>query len=460
MNFWATISMEFLNRWPEIKVLYPDKTLAQLSEVKNVELAKAVNQLKNWFNYKSCKSGWSQLNLLIKLITKMIGNKAKGTQIKEKIESGLLMTKNGKLMAIRESTKAAYEAAPPEIQSLCKVKAAKECEAKASAMVSKSTATRTSPTNVQYAKALEDCIGPISQFFDTTVIGGGLDPHLGGMLNVSSYHTGMNQSSLTWKQATSNFMDKHLNPYLSYLGTVFTKDDRKKHTLDYVSPAEQEETSLHEETMALPMSDASTLLQVPLSSPGVPESLLPFDLPGPSHLDLQGFDDPYSWVFDASLLSQQPLSSGPWPQTPTLPAFPSISLLPTTSLPDNPITSWRKESKFWNPTRISTLTTSPTTPLTILPTFNFYGHSFPTPGIVPHPIATDLLSDDSVICPTTTAGQLTAVTNVDLITLDAPTAPASTTSHVHSAAMVQGNAIELTAMDTTTMDAPTVQVGV
>lgn len=45
-------------------------------------------------------------------------------------------------------------------------------------------------------RALEECIGPISQFFDAvrqltgwewTVIGGGPDPHLGGMLNVSRY---------------------------------------------------------------------------------------------------------------------------------------------------------------------------------------------------------------------------------------------------------------------------------
>ncbi|KAG0700234.1 hypothetical protein DFH29DRAFT_1001323 [Suillus ampliporus] len=167
------------------------------------------------------------------------------SQIKERIESGLLVTKNEKLMAVRELTKAAYEVVPPEIQSLCKAKAAEEHEAKASVMLSEA-ATGT-PTNAQYAKALEECISPISQFLDVirqlsgwewTVIGGGPDPRLSGMLNVSSYHTGVNQSGLTWKQATSNFTDKHLNPYLSYLGMVFTEDDRKKHALDYVPPAE------------------------------------------------------------------------------------------------------------------------------------------------------------------------------------------------------------------------------
>ncbi|KAG1855832.1 hypothetical protein C8R48DRAFT_675162 [Suillus tomentosus] len=130
----------------------------------------------------------------------------------------------------------------------------------------------------------------------------------------------------------------------------------------------------------------------------------------------------------------------------------------------------RKESEFCNPIRTSTLTTSPTAPLTILPTFNFNGCSFPTPGItssinppeipVPHSIATDLLSDDSIVHPTAAAGQLMAVTDVDLITMDTPTAAAPTTSYVHPATMVQGNAIELTTMDTTTTNTPTVQVGV
>ncbi|KAG2746734.1 hypothetical protein P692DRAFT_20876338 [Suillus brevipes Sb2] len=406
LNFWATVSIEFLNRWPEINLLYPDKTLSQLSEAENVILGKAVDackkQIKNWFNYRSRKGGRSQLNALTKSITKMIGNKAKGTrvhteveifskmnydsavrsQIKEKIESGLLVTKNEKLMAVRELTKAAYEAAPPEIQLLCKAKAAEEHEAKASAMLSEAATASGTPTNAQYAKALEECISPISQFFDAirqltgwewTVIGGGPDPRLGGMLNVSSYHTGVNHSGLTWKQATSNFTDKHLNPYLSYLGTVFTEDDRKKRALDYVPPAEPEENSSRQEGKVPTISDPSTSLQVALSSPAsshaveravnavfdqgeeaatgvpaVPESLLPFDSPGPSRFSSQGLDDLYSWAFNAPLLSLQPSSSISRPQTPMLPAFPSTSMPslppPPSTLPDTPITSWRKES--------------------------------------------------------------------------------------------------------------------
>ncbi|KAG2133552.1 uncharacterized protein EDB93DRAFT_1107592 [Suillus bovinus] len=380
LNFWSNVSMEFLQRWPEINMLHPDKSPSELSEAENMELGKAVEQLKNWFNYRSRKSGRSQLNAMMKSITKMISNKAKGTwvhteveifskmnyntavrsQIKEKIKCSLLITKNEKLMAVRELTKAAYEAMPLEIQLLCKAKAAEEREAKASTILSETAATRT-PTNAQYAKALEECIGPISQFFDTarqltgwewTVIGGGPNPRLGSMLNVLSYHTGMNQAGLTWKQTTSNFTDKHLNPYLSYLGTVFTEDDRKKHALDYVPPAEQEENSFEGPTM----SDASTSLQAALSLPAVtpmrvPKSLLPFDSPGPSRVSSQGLDDSYSWDFDPSIFSQPPSSLLPWPQTPTLPAFLSMSSVTPLAppLPDTPITSWRKESEFWNP---------------------------------------------------------------------------------------------------------------
>ncbi|KAG2353129.1 hypothetical protein BDR07DRAFT_1496834 [Suillus spraguei] len=192
---------------------------------------------------------------------------------------------------------------------------------------------------VTLIRALEECIGPISQFFDAvrqltgwewSVIGGGPDPRLGGMLNVSRHES----IWLTWKQATSNFMEKHLNPYLSYLGTVFTEEDRKKRALDYVRPVEQEETSSHQEAEAPTMS-ASTSLQVNLSSPAratmMPfdspghsrisvQGLNVFDSPGPSRIGLQGLDGPYSWGFDTSPLGQQP----PRPQTPTLlPTFPS-----------------------------------------------------------------------------------------------------------------------------------------
>ncbi|KAG1858460.1 hypothetical protein DFJ58DRAFT_726701 [Suillus subalutaceus] len=257
------------------------------------------------------------------------------SQMKEKIESGLLVTKNEKLMAVRELTKAAYEVALPEMQLLCKAKAAEEHKAKTSASVMLSEAATATPTNAQYAKALEEQLTG----WEWTVIGGGPDPCLGGMLNVLSYHTGMNQSGLTWKQATSSFTDRHLNPYLSYLGMVFNEDNRKKCALDYVPPAEQEENSVHQVAEAPMMPDLSTSLQVEFSSPAVPKNLL---LPGPLSFSLQGLNDLfqglndlYSWDFHASLLSQQPSSSAPQPQpqpkTPTLPAFPSIINLPEIS---------------------------------------------------------------------------------------------------------------------------------
>lgn len=46
LNFWSTISIKFLNRWPDINLLYPDKTLSQLSEAENVILGKAVDACK------------------------------------------------------------------------------------------------------------------------------------------------------------------------------------------------------------------------------------------------------------------------------------------------------------------------------------------------------------------------------------------------------------------------------
>lgn len=89
--------------------------------------------------------------------------------------------------------------------------------------------------------------------------------------------------------------------------------------LDYVLPAEPEENSWCQEGKVLTISDPSTSLQVALSSPAsshaveravnavfdqgeeaatgvpaVPESLLPFDSPGPSRFSLQGLDDLYS----------------------------------------------------------------------------------------------------------------------------------------------------------------------
>ncbi|KAG1888515.1 hypothetical protein F4604DRAFT_1915478 [Suillus subluteus] len=271
-----------------------------------------------------------------------------------------------------------------------------------------------------------------------------------------------------------------------------TEEDRKKCALDYVPPAEQAENPSHQE--APTTSDVSTSLRVTRQSPamatmmacdsqqavnavfdwgeeaairalGVTESLLPFNPPGPSHIGSQELDDSYSWLSDISLLSQQPLSLIPRPQTPTLPAFPSTSTSSAPplqlTLPDTPITWWRKESEPWDQT------TSLPAPLTTVPTFNFDGCPLSTPGItssiipqeipVPHPIATNQLPD-KVICPASTVTQLTVATGIDLIAMDAPTAAAP--SPICPNAMVQGTGVEVPARDTTTTDAPAAQVEV
>ncbi|KAG2742863.1 hypothetical protein P692DRAFT_20879929 [Suillus brevipes Sb2] len=107
------------------------------------------------------------------------------------------------------------------------------------------------------------------------------------------------------------------------------------------------------------------------------------------------------------------------------------------------------------------------------PTFNFDGCSFSAPSIdsrqipvLPHPIATNQPTDD-VIRPTTTVAQLTALTDVNLATMDAPTAAAPTTvlaADLAAAAPTTSSAnpvaMELAAIDTTTMDAPVAQIEV
>ncbi|KAG1758111.1 hypothetical protein EDD22DRAFT_957205 [Suillus occidentalis] len=158
--------------------------------------------------------------------------------------------KNKKLLAVQEMTKAA-----------------KERNVKISAMLPGAQATEQS-TNAQYTKALEECISPISQFLDAvmqltgwewTVIGRGPDPRLGGMLNVLRYG---NLCFLTLV-ATLNVTEKHLNPYLGYLATVFSKDDRKKRALDYIPLVVQDENTSLED--AAPTTSESAQSYVPFT---------------------------------------------------------------------------------------------------------------------------------------------------------------------------------------------------
>ncbi|KIK33963.1 hypothetical protein CY34DRAFT_110466 [Suillus luteus UH-Slu-Lm8-n1] len=420
-GFWDTVCLEFLKRWHEIDVQYPDKS-------KHPNLTEAEKELLGEAVTRSHKSGRSSLNIMMKSINKMLGNRAKGTrvhmeveifskmnydsavrgQIQEKIDSGLLVTRNEKLLAVRETTKAAYEAAPPEIKSLCKAKAAEERNSKASVILPGPRATER-PTNAQYVKALKECIGPVSQFLDAvrqltgwewTVIGGGPDPRLGGMLNVVSYHTGINESGLTWKQATPNFTEKHLNPYLGYLATVFSEDDRKQRALDYIPPVVQDgntscrdavpTTSDDSAQSPVPFTLDSAQSQMPFTStsavtaggssgaaptglPIIPQPQLPNGLP---YFNLQGPDsefpsfnnDTYSFS-GGNLGIPSKLTLSPVPQMPTLPGgsfSSSSSALPSSH---SPITSWNET--YWN--SMPPLHMAPLSQSDILPyNFNFY----------------------------------------------------------------------------------------
>ncbi|KAG1733561.1 hypothetical protein EDB19DRAFT_1830941 [Suillus lakei] len=192
-GFWDTVSLEFLKRWPEINVQYPDQSKhPNLTEGEKELLGEAVSRRKQMLGNRA---KGTRVHTEVEIFSKMSYDSAIRGQIQEKIDSGLLVTRNEKLLAVRETTKAAYEAAPSKIKSLCKAKAAEEQNSKASVVLPGAQATE-QPTNAQYAKALEECIGPISQFLDAvrqltgwewTVIGGGPDPHLGGMLNVAWY---------------------------------------------------------------------------------------------------------------------------------------------------------------------------------------------------------------------------------------------------------------------------------
>lgn len=76
--------------------------------------------------------------------------------------------------------------------------------------------------------------------FEWSVIGAGPDPRLDGKLNALtyvfkfvklrllhasrvffSYHTGVNSAGRNWHESTPDFVERHLNPYLEFVGTIF-----------------------------------------------------------------------------------------------------------------------------------------------------------------------------------------------------------------------------------------------
>ncbi|KAG2055335.1 hypothetical protein BDR06DRAFT_1006917 [Suillus hirtellus] len=163
-------------------------------------------------------------------------------QVKESITSGSL-TKGEKLGAVRLMTCTAYEDASEDVKALCRAKVQAERDAKASEVLKK---TDEAPTNAQYARALTECMGLISQFmqvikdmtgWEWSLIGAGPDPRLDGNINAMSYHSGVNATGLNWKQATPHFNETHLKVYVDFISTVFPLHIRKTRALDYDASA-------------------------------------------------------------------------------------------------------------------------------------------------------------------------------------------------------------------------------
>ncbi|KAG1795424.1 uncharacterized protein HD556DRAFT_1442277 [Suillus plorans] len=266
-QYWDPIYLEWFKRWPEEDVVFKntpasDPRTDEETKVLKAAVQKRRQQIRTWFNYRSQRSGRSAVNSMTKVIQKTLTNKAKGTrvhtpaeifstiaykeEVKERVQdaikSGELVTKQEKLSAIRKLTREAYKAAPPEVQALCEEKVREEHKAKVAFNVQNE---KSAPTNKQYATALQECTAPIAQFlqvikdmtgWEWTVMGAGPDPHLGGQLNAMSYHTGVNGDGHNWKQATPKFVEKHLNPYLEFVGTLFPEHVRKSRAIDVVAP--------------------------------------------------------------------------------------------------------------------------------------------------------------------------------------------------------------------------------
>ncbi|KAG1850228.1 hypothetical protein DFJ58DRAFT_842501 [Suillus subalutaceus] len=198
MQFWGPVFSEWFRRFPEELAIF-----GEAPEVLSEEQKRRKAQL-----LISGKSGCSAVNTMGKTIWQMLTNKAKGTrihteaevfskmryaddvqaQVKESIASGSL-TKSEKLGAVKLMTRTAYEDASEDVKALCRAKVQAERDAKASEILKK---TDGAPTNAQYARALTECMGPISQFmqvikdmtgWEWSLISAGPDPRLDGNIN-------------------------------------------------------------------------------------------------------------------------------------------------------------------------------------------------------------------------------------------------------------------------------------
>ncbi|KAG1852765.1 hypothetical protein DFJ58DRAFT_884448 [Suillus subalutaceus] len=260
-QFWGPVFSEWFRWFPEELAIFgeaPEVLSEEQKEAKGTAIDLRQKKIKNWFNYCSQKSGRSAVNAMGKTIRQMLTNKAKGTrihteaevfskmryaddvqaQVKESIASGSL-TKSEKLGAVKLMTRTAYEDVSEDVKALCRAKVQAEQDAKASEVLKK---TDGAPTNAQYARALTECMGPISQFmqvikdmtgWEWSLIGAGPDPRLDGNINAMSYHSGVNATGLNWKQATPHFNETHLKAYVDFISTVFPPHIRKTRALDY-----------------------------------------------------------------------------------------------------------------------------------------------------------------------------------------------------------------------------------
>ncbi|KAG1811054.1 hypothetical protein EV424DRAFT_1542692 [Suillus variegatus] len=318
-QFWVPVFSEWFKRFPEELAIFGEMPEV-LSEEQNRAKGTAVDlrqkKIKNWFNYRSQKSGRSAVNAMGKTIRQMLTNKAKGTRVhteaevfskmrysddvqahvKESIVSGSLATKSEKLGAVRLMTRRAYEDASEDVKALCRAKVQEEWDAKASEVLKQTDRT---PTNAQYARALTECMGPISHFmqvikdmtgWEWSLIGAGPDPHLDGNINAMSYHSGVNATGLNWKQATPRFNETHLKAYVDFISTIFPPHIRKTRALNYDASAS---TSSDSESPASGSSlDAPTTASFQSQLPALPA---PTVLPHPDsstaeHYDLQSSD--------------------------------------------------------------------------------------------------------------------------------------------------------------------------
>ncbi|KAG0704198.1 hypothetical protein DFH29DRAFT_873978 [Suillus ampliporus] len=229
--FWTEVYCTWFEKWPEISIMYPSvPDHESLTEEQNKLLGIAVKtrhqQIRTWFNYQSQRGGHASVNAMMKSIQKMLGNKAKGTQVHTPAEiftksshgadvhNKLITTKGEKLNTARKLAQEAYAAASPNVQVSCIATVQAECDAKASEVLKQKHAAE-ERTNTELAKALEECPGPIAHFlqaihemtgFHWSIMGTGPDPRYNGDINVISYHTGVNEQGHVRKMCALSYV--------------------------------------------------------------------------------------------------------------------------------------------------------------------------------------------------------------------------------------------------------------